>query len=98
MENSKFATLCRKDGGYFKCCGTYWWLDPFEEARNMLIKEGLVKAKESHVCNQKAKRKSPCLYCSMNGICTKINPMTGALTQLYYPRTTPIPEGELYIF
>ena len=41
MENSKFARLCRKDGGYFKCCGSYWWLDTFEEARNMLIKDGL---------------------------------------------------------
>ena len=94
MENSKFARLCRKDGGYFKCCGNFWLLDTFEEAQNLLIGDGLIKDKKSYICDSKSKI-NPCLYCSMNGICTNSNPLTGETTQLYYPRTTPVPKGEI---
>ena len=95
MENSKFARKCKKDGGYFKCCGSYWWLDMFEEARNRLIEDNLIVANKSQICDSKS-QKNPCLYCSMNGICTKTNPLTGGLTHDYYP--SPIPEGKVHIF
>ena len=64
----------------------------FEEARNSLIKEGLIKAKQTQVCKPNAV-KNPCLYCSTNAICTKPDPFTGELTQLYYPKLNPITEG-----
>ena len=73
MENSRFARLCKERGGHFKCCMTYWWLDPFEEARNDLIKDGLIKDKASHICKANSS-KNPCLYCSMNGFCTNSDP------------------------
>ena len=72
MENSKFARLCRKDGGYFKCFGTFWLLYSFEEARNLLIGDGLIKDKKSYVCESKSKI-NPCLYCSMNGMHSRNN-------------------------
>jgi hypothetical protein len=92
MENSNFARQCKKDGGYFKCCGSYWWLDMFEEARNRLIEDGLIEAKTTQICDSKS-NKNPCLYCSMNGICTKSNPFTGGLTHVHYP--SPIPKGKM---
>jgi hypothetical protein len=81
MENSKFARQCKKDGGYFKCCGSYWWMDMFEEARNKLIKDGIIEANTSEICDSKS-LKNPCLYCSMNAICTKSNPFTGGISFL----------------
>ena len=64
----------------------------FEEAQNRLIKDGFIEAKTSEICDSKS-QKNPCLYCSMNAICTKSNPFTGGLTHVYYPST--IPEGEM---
>ena len=95
MENSKFVKRCKKDGGYFKCCSRPWLLNPFEEARNKLIQDGLIKAKKSYICNQSMRKINPCLYCSLDGICTKSNPMTGEVVQLFYPQKTPTPVGKM---
>ena len=86
MEKSKFAKRCSKDGGYFKCCIHYWILGPFEETRNKLIKDGLIGGTEETICDDKS-MKNPCLYCSLNGFCTKSDPFTGEITQLFYDGT-----------
>merc|ERR1712142_943754 len=43
MEKSKFARKCSDDGGYFKCCLSFWVLDSFSKTRNKLITDGLIK-------------------------------------------------------
>jgi hypothetical protein len=100
MEKSKFARRCKKNGGYFKCCVCPWLLYPFEEGRNKLIQDGLIKAKESYICNRKIrmdKRKiNPCLYCTLDGICTKPNPLTGEVVQLFFPKKTPERIGKIH--
>ena len=98
MENSKFARRCKEDGGYFKCCIAPWRLYPFEESRNKLIQNGWIKSKESNICNQTLHKINPGLYCLLDGICTKHNPMTGEVVQLLYPKKTPIPMGKMNIF
>ena len=87
-EKSKFAQRCRQDGGIFKCCLSYYPLGPYEEARNMLIRENLINDTQTHFCNDKS-MKDPCLYCSENGFCTTFNPATGKTIQLHYPGTKP---------
>jgi hypothetical protein len=37
MEKSNFAQKCSRNGGYFKCCVTWWTWDNYERARNLLI-------------------------------------------------------------
>ena len=93
MENSKFAKKCTKSGGYFKCCTSYWTLNPFEEARNQLIKDGLIKDSETNICGTESSEDG-CTYCSTNGICTKENPSDGTLTHHYYPKMKKNSEGE----
>ena len=87
-EKSKFAQHCRQDGGIFKCCLSYYPLGPYEEARNMLIRENPINDTQTHFCNDKS-MKDPCLYCSENGFCTTFNPATGKTTQLHYTGTKP---------
>lgn len=84
LENSKSAKDCKKKGGYFKCCITYWWLDPYEEARNKLISDGLIKAEPTEVCKPYS-LKNPCLYCSTNTLCTISDPITKETRQNIYP-------------
>ena len=84
MEKSNFAQKCSRNGGYFKCCVTWWTWDDYERARNLLIQDGLINDTQSHVCNRESV-KNPCLYCSANGLCTNSNPLTGKISQLYYP-------------
>ena len=84
MENSKFAKKCKKYGGYFKCCLSFWLLRHFEEARNQLINERLIKGRVTNICDMRS-RKDRCLYGSANGICTVENPYDGTLTHYYYP-------------
>ena len=84
MTKSRFTQRCSKNGGYFKCCVTYWLLDIFEEVRNKLIRDGLIKDTPEDICDDKS-MKNPCLYCSANGVCTNSDPMTGTNTQIFYP-------------
>ena len=96
MEKSKFARQCKTDGGYFKCCIAPWSLNPFEDSRNMLIQDGLIKAKKSYICKKSDQKINPCQYCTLDGICTKTNPMTGESIQHFYPKATPIPVGKIH--
>jgi len=81
FEKSKFGKKCRRDKGIVKCCVNYWRLGVYEDARNKLIKDRLIEDKPYKICKPKSK-KDPCLYCSMNGFCTKVNPLTGAYLQV----------------
>ena len=82
LEKSKFAKECKKDNGILKCCITYWTLGVFEDARNALISDGLVKDSVTKFCKPKGK-KDPCQHCSMNGFCTKFDPFTGKIRQIH---------------
>ena len=93
MENSRFAKKCYKDKGYFKCCVSAWWIGPYEEARNKLIKEGLIKDEPTHICDRKATT-DPCFFCSANGMCTKHNPLNGTITNSFYPGMKKRSKGE----
>ena len=87
MERSKIAKKCKKDSGYFKCCGTHWRLDPFENARNKLIDNKLIKDKKTRFCKRRRKKgNSRCHFCSMSGVCTKSDPFTGQLTNTFYEK------------
>ena len=80
LEHSKFAKKCRKESGYFKCCVNSFTLNVFESSRNHLIREGLMKGKESHVCKIVGKEKTdPCSFCTLGSFCTKTNPLTGEI-------------------
>ena len=93
MERSKFAKRCKKDKGFFKCCGTHWRIDAFETARNQLIDEGLVKDKKTHYCKKPSARKSKCHFCSMTGICSKKHPITGTVKNTIYPGNKTFKQG-----
>ena len=84
MENSRFAKKCTKNGGYFKCCVRGWFLGPYEEARNQLINDGLIKDEITNTCDSKSK-KDRCLFCRANGMCTKPNPSNGQNIHIFYP-------------
>ena len=84
MENSRFARKCNKDGGYFKCCLSRWYLNPYEETRNQLIKDKLIKDEPTHICDKTA-TKDPCYFCSANAMCTKHNPLNNTSTNSFYP-------------
>ena len=93
MERSKFAKRCKKDKGFFKCCGTHWRIDAFETARNQLIDEGLVKDKKTHYCKKPSARKSKCHFCSITGICSKKHPITGTVKNTIYPGNKTFKQG-----
>ena len=85
MERSKTAKECKKTGGYFKCCGTHWRLDPFESSRNKLIDDGFIQDKKTKFCKAKSKKgNSPCHFCSMSGVCTKKDLLTGTVSNTFY--------------
>ena len=85
MEKSKFATKCLKQGGYFKCCISPRRFTAFEDARNKLIKDGLIKDKPTNICNREAE-KDPCHFCRTNGICTIRNQLNGKTSHYFYPK------------
>ena len=85
MENSRFAKICKKKGGYFKCCDSVWILRTYEEARNQLIKEGLIKGNATNVCD-KTSMADPCVQCSTTGICTTKNLLDGKIGQFFYSK------------
>jgi len=84
MEKSKFAKKCKKDGGYFKCCLSSWGLNPFEEVRNKLIDDKLIKDEKTHFCNRYS-TKDHCYFCSANGMCTNRSYLDGKITNTFYP-------------
>ena len=84
MENSEFAKKCKKAGGYFKCCLSSWGLNSFEEARNQLINDKLIKDNKTYMCD-KTSIKDPCFFCSLNGMCTKRSNLDGTITNTFYP-------------
>ena len=83
IENSRFAQLCAQEGGYFKCCVGAWGLGVFEKTRLSLIKDGLIKAEQDQVCNHTSIT-NLCNVCTLDGICTKKNPLSGETTQIFY--------------
>lgn len=85
LEHSKFAKKCKKEGGYFKCCNSVWLLRTYEQARNQLIKEGLIKADPTHMCDRTS-MKDRCVQCSVTAICTVKNPVNGKITQYFYSK------------
>ena len=85
MEQSRFATKCKKIGGYFKCCVKKWLLNVFEETRNQLIEDKLINDNITNICD-KTSSKDRCLFCSANGMCTKSNKLDGKITNVFYPR------------
>jgi len=84
MEKSRFAKKCKKDGGYFKCCLSRWLLNPFEEVRNKLIDDTLIKDEKTNFCNRNS-TKDHCYFCSANGMCTNRSPLDGKITNTFYP-------------
>ena len=67
QERSKFAKDCKKNDGFFKCCVQDNWLDIFENSRNTLIEEGLIKDKPTSMCKLGFDWKDPCFTCNRSG-------------------------------
>jgi len=88
LEVSKFARLCAKNGGFFKCCVSVWNLNCFEIARNKLIKEGLIKGKGSRSCKPGG-IKDPCVVCKAEGVCTMRDIGTGEVQYIYQKKYKP---------
>ena len=82
MEKSQFAKKCKKTGGYFKCCVSFETIKKFEDTRNQLVSDGLVKDNISRICT---KLPNLCNLCTTNGMCTKRNPLNDRITQFYFP-------------
>ena len=76
VEQSSYGKFCKGKRGFLKCCVKPFWIAKFEEARNLLVKTGLIKGDISKKCNDKAK-KDPCNFCSLEVLCTIKNPITG---------------------
>lgn len=71
MEKSRFAKICKRKGGLFKCCVSAWTLHTFEKTRNELIEKNLIKDKPTSMCKRKGKQKmNPCEICHADGMCT----------------------------
>ena len=85
QEVSKFARLCAKNGGFFKCCVSVWNLNCFEIARNKLISEGLIKGKGSKSCKPGG-IKDPCVVCKAEGVCTRRDIGTGEVQYIYHKK------------
>ena len=94
MENSKFARKCKKAKGYFKCCLTYWRIDPFENTRNNLIDAGLIKGKKTKFCRVTKSGKSTCIFCSISGFCSEKDPFTGTVVNTFYPGNNTYKKGK----
>ena len=95
MEYSKFGKQCKKRKGYFKCCITVWRLDTYENTRNELIEEGILKEKKTSFCKKTKSGKSTCHFCSMTGICSKKHPITGSVVNTYFNGNKSNQEGNL---
>ena len=83
QEQSSFAKDCRKRGGFFKCCVQFLSLNIFEESRNSLIEEGLIKDKPTSWCKPGWKQKDPCMICHSDAMCTEMDTKTGKIKQTF---------------
>ena len=88
QEVSKFARVCAKNGGFFKCCVSVWNLEHFEISRNKLITEGLIKGKETKTCKPGG-IKDPCVICKAEGVCTRRDIGTGEVQYIYRTKYKP---------
>ena len=88
QEVSKFARMCAKKGGFFKCCVSVWNLNCFEIARNKLIKEGLIKDKRTKTCKPGG-NPDPCVVCKAEGVCTMRDILTGEVKYIYQKKYRP---------
>ena len=59
-------------------------LDVFENARNAMIKKGLIKDKPTSFCKEDTNNLSPCLICSTDAMCTEVDIETGKTKQTFY--------------
>ena len=85
---SKFARLCAKNGGFFKCCVSVWNLNHFEISRNKLITEGLIKGNKTKTCKPGG-IKDPCVICKAEGVCTRRDIGTGEVQYIYRTKYKP---------
>ena len=83
QEQSSFAKDCRQRGGFFKCCVSGVTLHIFEDSRNRLIKEGLIKDKPTSWCMPSVKRKDPCVPCFSDAMCTERDIETGKIKHTF---------------
>ena len=98
MEQSQFARKCHARGGYFKCCINFFELDQFEDARNQLIRDKLIKDKTRHYCKNLKGNTSPCHYCTLDGFCTVSNKARGISNVFYYPSWKKADYGNNFFF
>ena len=59
-------------------------LDVFENARNAMIKKGLIKDKPTSFCKEDTNNLSPCLICSTDAMCTEVDIESGKTKQTFY--------------
>ena len=83
QEQSKFAIDCKKKGGFFKCCVSGFELNRFETTRNNLIKEGLIKDKQTSWCKVGFGRKDSCMICTTDAMCTEMDNKTGKIRHTF---------------
>ena len=76
----KFGRKCKRSGGLFKCCVTLLCLTTFEDSRNKLIKEKLIKARPTSFCKSRPDGSLPCCVCTAEAACVKRNEETGQVT------------------
>ena len=80
-EYSKFAMKCKEDGGFFKCCVRQVNLQPYENIRYELKKQGLIESgptKDELTC---PKFPDNCNMCFITFVCTKKDFLTGRVIQ-----------------
>ena len=58
-------------------------LNIFENSRNKLIEEGLIKDKPTSLCMPGLDKKDPCLTCKTDAMCTKKNIKTGEIRHTF---------------
>ena len=59
-------------------------LDVFEDARNTLIEQGLIKDKPTSFCKEDTNNLSPCHICHTDAMCTEVYIETGKTRQTFY--------------
>ena len=58
-------------------------LNIFENSRNKLIEEGLIKDKPTSWCKKGLNRKDPCFICMSDAMCTEMNTETGKIKHTF---------------
>jgi len=82
LEKTKFAEECHEMGGLFKCCVNAWNIKSYEETRNKLIRNKLIKDIETTYCDTVGNPEK-CNPCMADGFCSIKDKKSGKVDKIF---------------